>query len=318
MSKDSLGRLEKVELREIWEREDTHFTPWLAREENIELLGSSIDMDLVVEAEEKDVGPFRADILCKDIASNNWVLIENQLEKTDHQHLGQLLTYATGLDAVTIIWVASDFTEEHRATLDWLNKITDTQYNFFGIKVELFKIGDSKVAPVFNVVSKPNNWSRSISSAASKIANENLGETKLFQLKFWTALGDSIREKNDSPLKVQKPRPQHWYIFSIGKTGVHLNVKFNTKIEKVSIELYVLNNQEIFDALEKDKEQIEKEVGEMLSWQPLPNRSASRIELDRLDSKLENEQDWKIYIDWCIEKLEKFYHVFGERLKNID
>jgi hypothetical protein len=104
MSKDSLGRLEKVELREIWEREDTHFTPWLAREENIELLGSSIDMDLVVEAEEKDVGPFRADILCKDIATNNWVLIENQLEKTDHQHLGQLLTYATGLDAVTIIW----------------------------------------------------------------------------------------------------------------------------------------------------------------------------------------------------------------------
>ena len=140
MSKDSLGRLEKVELREIWEREDTHFTPWLAREENIELLGSSIDMDLVVEAEEKDVGPFRADILCKDIATNNWVLIENQLEKTDHQHLGQLLTYATGLDAVTIIWVASDFTEEHRATLDWLNKITDTQYNFFGIKVELFKL----------------------------------------------------------------------------------------------------------------------------------------------------------------------------------
>ena len=265
MTKENLGRLEKVDLRDIWEKEDTHFTPWLAKDENIELLGSAIDMDLVVEAEEKDVGPFRADILCKDIASNNWVLIENQLEKTDHKHLGQLLTYATGLDAVTIIWVASEFTEEHRATLDWLNKITDTQYNFFGIKVELFKIGDSKVAPVFNVVSKPNNWSRSISSAASKIANEDLGETKLFQLKFWTALGDSIREKTDSPLKAQKPRPQHWYIFSIGKTGVQLNVKFNTKVEKVSIELYILNNQEIFDALEKDKENIEKEIGEKLN-----------------------------------------------------
>jgi len=318
MTKENLGRLEKVDLRDIWEKEDTHFTPWLAKDENIELLGSAIDMDLVVEAEEKDVGPFRADILCKDIASNNWVLIENQLEKTDHKHLGQLLTYATGLDAVTIIWVASEFTEEHRATLDWLNKITDTQYNFFGIKVELFKIGDSKVAPVFNVVSKPNNWSRSISSAASKIANEDLGETKLFQLKFWTALGDSIMEKTDSPLRAQKPRPQHWYIFSIGKTGVQLNVKFNTKVEKVSIELYILNNQEIFDALEKDKENIEKEIGEKLSWQPLPNRSASRVEIDRLDSKLENEKDWQTYIDWCTEKLEKFYHVFGSRLKNLD
>jgi len=318
MTKENLGRLEKVDLRDIWEKEDTHFTPWLAKDENIELLGSAIDMDLVVEAEEKDVGPFRADILCKDIASNNWVLIENQLEKTDHKHLGQLLTYATGLDAVTIIWVASEFTEEHRATLDWLNKITDTQYNFFGIKVELFKIGDSKVAPVFNVVSKPNNWSRSISSAASKIANEDLGETKLFQLKFWTALGDSIMEKTDSPLRAQKPRPQHWYIFSIGKTGVQLNVKFNTKVEKVSIELYILNNQEIFDELEKDKENIEKEIGEKLSWQPLPNRSASRVEIDRLDSKLENEKDWQTYIDWCTEKLEKFYHVFGSRLKNLD
>ena len=318
MTKENLGRLEKVDLRDIWEKEDTHFTPWLAKDENIELLGSAIDMDLVVEAEEKDVGPFRADILCKDIASNNWVLIENQLEKTDHKHLGQLLTYATGLDAVTIIWVASEFTEEHRATLDWLNKITDTQYNFFGIKVELFKIGDSKVAPVFNVVSKPNNWSRSISSAASKIANEDLGETKLFQLKFWTALGDSIMEKTDSPLRAQKPRPQHWYIFSIGKTGVQLNVKFNTKVEKVSIELYILNNQEIFDALEKDKENIEKEIGEKLSWQPLPNRSASRVEIDRLDSKLENEKEWQTYIDWCTEKLEKFYHVFGSRLKNLD
>jgi len=174
------------------------------------------------------------------------------------------------------------------------------------------------VAPVFNVVSKPNNWSRSISSAASKIANEDLGETKLFQLKFWTALGDSIREKTDSPLRAQKPRPQHWYIFSIGKTGVQLNVKFNTKVEKVSIELYILNNQEIFDELEKDKENIEKEIGEKLSWQPLPNRSASRVEIDRLDSKLENEKDWQTYIDWCTEKLEKFYHVFGSRLKNLD
>ena len=140
MSVEKLGRLEKVELRDIWEKEDMHFTPWLAKEENMDLLSSTIGMDLVVEAQEKDVGPFRADILCKDYASNNMVLIENQLEKTDHKHLGQLLTYATGLDAVSIVWIAKEFSEEHRATLDWLNKITNDRHNFFGVKIEILRI----------------------------------------------------------------------------------------------------------------------------------------------------------------------------------
>ena len=135
MKKFDLKKIEKVEIRNIWENEGTEFTPWLAKEENIELLGSAIGIDLVVEAQEKVVGPFRADILCKDEANGNWVLIENQLEKTDHKHLGQLLTYATGLNAVTIIWVAAKFNEEHRAALDWLNKITGEDYNFFGVQI---------------------------------------------------------------------------------------------------------------------------------------------------------------------------------------
>lgn len=113
-----LGRLEKVELREVWKTEASDFTPWLAQEQNIELLGETIGIDLEVEAQEKNVGPFRADILCKDTLTDNWVLIENQLERTDHTHLGQLLTYAAGLNAVTIVWIAERFTDEHRATLD--------------------------------------------------------------------------------------------------------------------------------------------------------------------------------------------------------
>ena len=128
----------------------------------LEILGKEIGIDLEVEATEKHVGPFRADILCKDTINGNWVLIENQLEPTDHKHLGQLLTYATGLKAVTIIWIAERFTEEHRATLDWLNNITDETLNFFGIEVELWKIGDSPSAPRFRMVSKPNDWTKSI------------------------------------------------------------------------------------------------------------------------------------------------------------
>ena len=140
MKKVDLGKIEQVDVREIWDKEDTDFTPWLAQKENIERLGLALGIDLIAEAEEKEVGPFRADILCKDEATDEWVLIENQLERTDHKHLGQLLTYATGLDAVSVVWIAKEFSDEHRATLDWLNKITDEKHNFFGVKIEILKI----------------------------------------------------------------------------------------------------------------------------------------------------------------------------------
>ena len=143
----ALGKLDRVDLRTVWETEAGAFTPWLAREDNLALLGETVGIELELEAQEKDVGPFRADLLCKDTASGAWVLVENQLERTDHTHLGQLLTYAAGLQAVTIVWVAARFTEEHRATLDWLNEITDDRFNFFGLEVELWRIGTSPVAP---------------------------------------------------------------------------------------------------------------------------------------------------------------------------
>ncbi len=167
MKTEPLGRLKKVDLREVFTSEAGDFTPWLAQEENLKLLGETIGIDLELEAQEKDVGPFRADILCKDTATDNWVLIENQLERTDHTHLGQLLTYAAGLDVVTIVWVADHFSEEHRATLDWLNERTDEKINFFGLEVELWRIGDSPIARKFNVVSQPNDWTRSVQTAAA-------------------------------------------------------------------------------------------------------------------------------------------------------
>src|SRR6266550_2845143 len=169
MSEPVLGRLQRVELRDIWVSEATAFTPWLARKENLEVLGETLGIDLELEAQERRVGPFRADILCKDIGTGNWVLIENQLERTDHAHLGQLLTYASGLKAVTIVWIAHHFTDEHRATLDWLNAITDEEFQFFGLEIELWRIGSSSPAPKFNIVSKPNDWSRQVAQAAQRI-----------------------------------------------------------------------------------------------------------------------------------------------------
>jgi hypothetical protein len=155
-----LGQLSRVDVREVWEHEATCFTPWLAREENLQLLAETIDMQLILEGRETPVGMFRADLIARDVHTGHLVLIENQLERTDHGHLGQLLAYAAGLKAVSIVWVSSLFTDEHRAALDWLNEITDTSIAFFGLEMELWRIGDSAIAPKFNLVSKPNMFSK--------------------------------------------------------------------------------------------------------------------------------------------------------------
>src|SRR5215510_12155532 len=218
MNTKPLGRLQKVDLREAWASESSDFTPWLAQEENLKLLGDTIGIELELESQEKNVGPFRADLLCKDTATDAWVLIENQLERTDHSHLGQLLTYAAGLDAVTIVWVAERFTDEHRAALDWLNERTDEKINFFGLEVELWRIGDSPVGPKFNIVCKPNDWTRSI----QKAAEGELSEHKQMQFKFWTAFRNFMEEKQSS-VRCQKPNPLHWMTHGIGKTGFHMH-----------------------------------------------------------------------------------------------
>lgn len=181
-----LGRLERVELRNAWLGEATSFTPWLATPDNIVLLGEAIGIELEVDSQEKDVGPFRADILCRDTVNNHFVLIENQLERTDHGHLGQLLTYAAGLEAVTIVWIASRFTDEHRAALDWLNNATKTEINFFGIEIELWRIGSSPMAPKFNVVSQPNDWSKAVRQQASITQRTAMTEFQKLHLEFWT------------------------------------------------------------------------------------------------------------------------------------
>ena len=187
MSKE-LSRLEEVELREIWETEAQHFTPWLAQEENLALLGKTLGMELELEAQEINVGDFRADILCKNEDSSR-VLIENQLERTDHNHLGQILTYSAGLDIHTVIWIAKEFREEHRAALDRLNEITNENFQCFGIEVKVWQIGDSARAPQFEIVSSPNNWHREVSHDTERAVSKDLSETQRQQEKFWTECG---------------------------------------------------------------------------------------------------------------------------------
>ena len=317
--KKNLGSLEPVDLREIWQTEDRHFTPWLAQEENLKILADTIDMDLELEAQEKDVGPFRADILCKNTDDGSWVLIENQLEKSDHGHLGQLLTYASGLQAVTIVWIVSNFTEEHRAALDWLNEITDDRFRFFGLELELWRIGESPPAPKFNMISKPNDWSKSISAAARRISEQPVTEMQKLQYRYWQKLLDNLQQ-NKTQLRLQRPKPMNWHFFTIGRSGFYMAVALNTQKSRISVELAMddrENAKNFYRQLEAEKEQIEHEVGEGLTWQELPERRRSKILLYR-NAKPTDEDDWENQHDWMREKLEAFDRVFRTRVKNLD
>ena len=197
-----LDRLVRVELRETWKTEAQDFTPWLADKENINILGDALNMELELKALEKSVGPFSADILCTNTDDDSLVLIENQLEKTDHTHLGQLMTYAAGLHTVNIVWIAAKFTDEHRAALDWLNEITDVKFRFFGLEVELWRIGTSDAAPKFNVVCKPNDWSRVVNRNSNNYSEAELTPAKSVQLNFWTGLKNHI-DANSKVIRAQ-------------------------------------------------------------------------------------------------------------------
>lgn len=320
MSSKPLGRLTKVELREAWLSESGEFTPWLAQEDNLSLLGETIGIELELEAQEKDVGPFRADILCKDTATDNWVLIENQLERTDHCHLGQLLTYAAGLEAVTIVWIAKRFSDEHRAALDWLNEHTDEKINLFGLEVELWRIGESAVAPKFNVICQPNDWTKSVAPER----NRQLSDGKRLQLSFWVLFRDYMAEC--SKLNVSKPYPQNWVNIPLGVTGTKLAAVFTSWNSdtnswgggEIRAEFVVDNHRAAFyfDLLKKQRGEIEKAIGSELVWYEAEGVRMRRAFL-RKTIEATNEAAWPEYFEWLRVNLERFEEVFAPVVKKI-
>jgi hypothetical protein len=320
MTDKPLGRLERVELRDIWTSEASDFTPWLARPENLAVLAETLGMDLELEAQEKAVGPFRADILCKDIGTDAWVLVENQLERTDHTHLGQLLTYASGLQAVTIVWIAARFTEEHRSTLDWLNKITDESFRFFGLEVELWKIGQSPAAPKFNIVSKPNDWSRSVAKAARAIDDSELSEIRVKQRAYWTTFHAALDAASGPISGNRAPQPQSWMTYSIGRSGFYLGTVMIRPKKQVRAELYIsgANAKAFFYLLEQQKEAIEKELGYPLAWEELPERQDSRVAVYLEDVDPEREADWPRQHEWLAKRLNELHRALAQRVKLLD
>ena len=311
MTVPDLARLERVSLRKAWESEPADFTPWLASEENLALLGEALGMDLELEAQEKDVGPFRADILCREIGSGDWVLIENQLERTDHNHLGQLLTYAAGLHAVTIVWVAATFAEEHRAALDWLNEMTDETVNFFGLEIELWKIKEPPYAPKLNVVSKPNDWSRDVRAAATS----GLTATNQLQLEYWTALRDHL-QLHGSPVKSNKPLAQAWQTHKIDIKYVQMEsyARLSKGDIGVGVAAYDSSMKPLFSSLEEKREDIEREIGERLTWTNEANTKSCSANI-RASGNIADRSDWERQFEWLRKQLEAFAKVFKKYAK---
>ena len=281
----NLGRLEKVELRDVWQTEAGDFTPWLASAENLERLSNALELDLELEAQEKNVGPFRADILCRDLSDGTWVLIENQLERSDHTHLGQLLTYTAGLKAAIIVWIAKRFTDEHRAALDWLNEQTSDGIVFFGLEIELWRIGDSAPAPKFNIVSRPNEWTRSaVQSRANPERAKNAAE-------YWSGVLAEL-EGQDWNDEDAKPMRKHDMRFPAGWRDFWLKAYFSTYHKKLGVWVACKgpNWRDNFDEVHKHKQEIEAAIGSPMEWNEYENSASLFLGFDNIDPT--NKEDW--------------------------
>ena len=301
----NLGKLQKVDVRTVWMHEAHDFTNWLANESNLNLLGEEIGIDIKLIKTEADVGRYNVDILAEEENTGRKIIIENQLEMTDHDHLGKLITYASGYDANIVIWIVKDVRDEHKQAIDWLNEHTDDKVNLFAVKMELWKINDSPCAPKFQIISKPNDWAKALKSST---ANSELTDTKMTQLDFWTKFKQYAIEKG-SKLRLRKAYPQHWYDISFGTSGVHISLTINTQSNLLGCEIYISDSKEIFNKFHLSKANIENELGEQLEWMELPEKKASRIKFSH-KADLSDVSQWEKHFEWLKVSAEKFQQVF--------
>lgn len=309
-----LGELKKVNLREVWQHEEYDFSKWLAEDQNIELLSNEIGIGLFNVHTEAPSGRYSVDITAEDEETNRKVIIENQLETTNHDHLGKIITYASGYDADIVIWLVKDYREEHKQAIDWLNENTNSKKNFFLIRVELWQIDNSPLAPKFNIISQPNDWAKAIKEVKRE---GQLTDTKLMQLDFWNKF-KSFSEENNSKIKLRMVKPQHWYNISYGSSNSHIALTINTQQNQLGCEIYIPNSKQSYQYLLNYKDEIEKQIGSKLEWMELPEKKASRIKLST-NADLEQESKWNEYFLWMKSTAELFQRVFSKyKIKDVN
>lgn len=313
----TLGRLQPVDLREVWPSEPYNFTPWLAQGDNLNFLAESLGLPgLELVKAEHAVDSFSADIVARIIDSEHHVLIENQLERTDHLHLGQLLTYAPRFDAKIIVWVARQFTEAHRAALDWLNSITDERYAFFGVEVQAVRIGDSMPAPQFNLVAKPNSWTRAVlAPSGGSDDTQPLSKVALSNIDYWEQFHRAALEAGAPLRRIDRPlKDTNYWVTLADKGNAYLSVyRSHAKRPSIGAFLGLYNEPLTFvsERLVAQKEALDSAYGEPLDWSTNREGVVSKV-INKIAIADPNDRaDWPRQHEWMIDQLKRFERVFG-------
>ena len=302
-TKYRLDQMQRVDLRTVWPHEALDFTRWLSEEPNLNLLGSAVGIELELIETESSVGSCNVDIFAQESGTGHKVIIENQLEETNHDHLGKVITYAAGKGAEVVIWVVSHARDEHRQAIEWLNQHTDSDFGFFLVEIELWSIGNSLPAPRFNVVEQPNEWTKALK------LSEGLSDTERAKLSYWTkyreiAMGTPRFLKVFSP---QKPSKDHRTTLSCGTSAYHMSLLIDTQREYVGIEFYVPDDKEIGRKAIENASRFEECLG--LKARPFDAKNSSGLRFYRDGCKIKgNEDAWPDFIrkqlDWALAMKE--------------
>ena len=302
----NLGKLVEIkDLRKVWPHEALDFTPWLAEEENMALLADAVGLEITTDETESNVGDFSVDIFATETGTDRKIIIENQLEDTNHDHLGKLITYASGKSADIVIWVVKRAREEHRAAIEWLNNHTDEKISFFLVEIKLYQIGSSDMAVKFEVAEKPNDWTKEIKHQTS--------DSPILQARYdyWVAFNEYAFANNTfaKEFNKRKVNTDHWMTFSVGSSACSIIISQIRKFNHALVEWYVSDDKELYHMFYANKTTIEQEMGVQLEWNELPEKKASRI-LVYKTVDFDNKEDWTKQFDWLMDMAIKMKKSF--------
>ncbi len=306
----NIGKLTEVDVRELWKHEQYDFSNWLAKEENLEYLNDIIGLTLTDVDKEVCVGPYRCDIVAKDETSGITVIIENQLEGTKHDHLGKIITYASGLNAKVMIWIVKEAKEEHRAAIEWLNNNTNNDVNFFLIEIHAYKIDDSDVAPKFEVVEKPNDF---VKRSKVKTDDSDLNKSQGERLAFWEQFNQVVIARS-KPFNLRKATTDHWYNVAMGTSDAYIAIDLVNKDSCIVVECYISDNKDLFDTFADHKEEIETELGFKLIWDRLDRKKASRIKYRIQGLNFDDHSNYNELMNQTIDAAVKMRDVFKKHM----
>ncbi len=296
-----LAKLENLDPRAVWLREAHDFTPWLLA--HADALGEVLGIDIELTANEHPVGSFALDLIGRDLTNDCVLVVENQLTATDHGHLGQIVTYAAGADAGTVVWMATAFREEHRQALDWLNNLAEGSARFFGVEIGAVRIADSLPAPSFKLRAQPNDWHAQVAAAAK--VSSRAGSKGAMYVQFWTRFIERVRAEHPGWTNSHKAGPDSWLTMPCPfKGGPQFRVSFAAGGQLRSV-LYIDYPSpdavdHLFGFLTERKAEIESAYGSPLTWEELAGRRARRI-ADYRPGDVSEIGEHDTYIDWFFD-----------------